>query len=455
MRGKKSSSRLLVSALLCSGVAVGAAGTAGAAPVEVALDYACSTSTGQDLAVTARVGGVLPDDVFGPNTVPYLEYAHIDVDLTLGGPGLRAALGPAAARVDGGSTATLRATMLTPGGPQVSEAALVFAPAVVPATGEVVLRAAGAFPQQWFYPGGEVAIDVDGLALSLRPERVDGSPAGAVEATCEHDPAQEDRLGVLKVENIIIERPTRPTDLRLVATTPTTATISWQAGSWWFATIGYEVHLDGAKVAFVTGKQVTLTGLAPDSQHRVKVVNRDDHGFGSAKSRGLVFATGPAPTSTAHEVAGASRVRGTEVPLTGRARTHVDVEAGSLTADLALDKAVVGIRAGSVDLEFTPVAAASITAEDTGYALTAATTVKVTGMVVGGSPVDVPPTCRTSTPVVLTLHTGLDFRPASGGAFTGAHTLPPLVGCGPHTALINASLPGDGNAVELRLRPAV
>lgn len=61
---------------------------------------------------------------------------------------------------------------------------------------------------------------------------------------------------------------------------------------WWFDTRGYEVYLDGVKVAFTTDK-ATITGLAPDSRHRVKIVTRDVRGFSSPPSQGLVFATPP------------------------------------------------------------------------------------------------------------------------------------------------------------------
>lgn len=293
MRKTGSAARLAVGslalALFCTGAVTG---VAGAAPVELGLDYTCTTSAGWDVDVRARVVGGLPDDVSGqPNTVPYSELGHLDVDLAVSVGG--GALGAFAVRVDGDSTATLGATFVGPGQTQSALASLSFAPTAVTGA-DAVLRAAGGFPGLRFN-AGDHAIHLDDLTLSLRPERLDGTPLGTVTATCAHDPAQDDRLGVLRSESIIIERPVRPSQLRVTAVTPTSVSLAWHATPWWFETRGYEVHLDGVQVAFVTEKQATLTGLAPDSQHRVKVVTRDLGGFASGKSPGLVFATPPTP----------------------------------------------------------------------------------------------------------------------------------------------------------------
>ena len=98
-----------------------------------------------------------------------------------------------------------------------------------------------------------------------------------------------DLLTVVKSESSIIEHPVRPSQLQVTAVTPTSVSLSWYSTSWWFPTIGYDVFLDGVKVAFVTDKQATLTGLSPDTQHRVKVTTKDSYGFSSPKSQGLVF----------------------------------------------------------------------------------------------------------------------------------------------------------------------
>ncbi|MGM1064710.1 DUF6801 domain-containing protein [Saccharothrix sp. Mg75] len=282
--------RLLALGLLDSGALVGAGGAATASPAALDLDYTCATSLGPDVPVRARVTIGLPDEVFDrPGTIGYVDSAFLDADVELSAAGVA---GAARVRVDGDSTATLGATFTVPGGTQTSRATLTFAPTTVTGPGDV-LRAAGGFPVMSFYRAGDHAVHLDDLTLSLRAERPDGTALGTVTATCAHDPAQDDVVGTLRSENIIIERPVRPSQLALTATTPTSATLTWYASPWWFDTWGYEVHLDGAQVAFVTERRATLTGLAPDSQHRVKIVTRDVHGFPSAKSQGLVFATPP------------------------------------------------------------------------------------------------------------------------------------------------------------------
>ncbi|ONI80696.1 hypothetical protein ALI22I_46455 [Saccharothrix sp. ALI-22-I] len=286
--------RSLVLALLCSGTIAGATGTASAEPVESVLDYRCAVPHGPSLTVRAQVRGGLPAEGWGfaPNTVPNSNYAYIDVDLTLGGD--RRALGAGAVRIDGDSTATLAATFTGPSGTQTADASLTFAPVRLTGWSGAPVQAAGAFTPLFFRQSGDHTIHLGDLKLTLRPERADGTPLGTVGVTCSPVPNQDTSLGSLSVQSVIIERPVRPTELRVTAVTPTSVSLAWHAVPWWFETRDYEVHLDGQRVAYATEKQITLTGLAPDSQHRVKIVHRDLGGFSSVPSQGLVFATPPA-----------------------------------------------------------------------------------------------------------------------------------------------------------------
>ncbi|XVS67340.1 DUF6801 domain-containing protein [Actinosynnema sp. CA-299493] len=279
-------------ALFCAGVSTGTAHAASGTPVGLALDYTCAVASGPELTVTADVTFVLPDEGMAGGDVPHYEPAFIDVDLALGGDraGLAARGG---VRLDGDSTATLAASFTGPVTVR-SEAVLAFAPTWVTASGGgLPLAAAGGFPALLLQQAGDYAIHLGDLALSLRPERADGTPLGTITATCTPDPAQSALLGTLTSESSIVEHPVRPSRLQVTAVTPTSVSLSWHAVPWWFETWGYEVHLDGVKVAFVTGKQATITGLAPDSQHRVKIVTRDVRSFSSPPSQGLVFATPP------------------------------------------------------------------------------------------------------------------------------------------------------------------
>lgn len=269
-----------VAAVLSGGVAVG---TASAGTVGLGLDYTC----GPGVVVHADVTAVVPDEGMVGGNVPYLEPAYLDVDVTFA---LDRA--PAGVRIDGDSTASLAATVVGPAGTTATAAALSFAPTLLTPSGGPV-KAAGGFPQLGLYPAGDYAIHLGDLTLSLRPEHPNGTPAGAATTvTCRHS-GPNDLLTVVKSESSIIEHPVRPSQLQVTAVTPTSVSLSWYSTSWWFPTIGYDVFLDGVKVAFVTDKQATLTGLSPDTQHRVKVTTKDSYGFSSPKSQGLVFATPP------------------------------------------------------------------------------------------------------------------------------------------------------------------
>ncbi|PSL44579.1 hypothetical protein B0I31_1283 [Saccharothrix carnea] len=296
MRRGRNSRRAVIGAvavaLSCAGMSTGSAHAAPATPVGLELDYTCAVTSGPELVVEADVTFVLPKEGVAGGDIPYSEPAFIDVDLALGGDraGLAARGG---VRLDGDSTARLAASFAGPVTLE-SEAVLAFAPTWVTASGDgLPLVAAGGFPELRFDRAGAYAIHLGDLELSLRPERADGTPLGTITATCAPDPAQSGALGTLTSESSIIEHPVRPSRLQVTAVTPTSASLTWHAVPWWFDTWGYEVYLDGAKVAFTTAKQATITGLAPDSQHRVKIVTRDMRGFSSPPSQGLVFATPP------------------------------------------------------------------------------------------------------------------------------------------------------------------
>ncbi|MEU4746846.1 fibronectin type III domain-containing protein [Actinosynnema sp. NPDC023658] len=278
----------LASALVAAGALVGAASPASAQTTAVRLDYTCTTSLGPSVQLTAWVVGGLPDDGSGPNSVAAYQPTFIDVDLDL--RELRPVVTMAGGvRLDGDSTATLDARITGPDGTRSTQAPFTFAPTWLTTSQGVAVRASGAFPLQYLSTYGNYDVHVDDLKLSLRPERADGTPIGTVTASCSHDPAQNDLLGTVASQNIIIERPIRPSGLHVVSTTPTSVTLAWEASSWWFPTAGYDVYLDGGHVGFFTEKQATISGLTPDTQHRAKVVNVDTYRIQSTKSQGLIF----------------------------------------------------------------------------------------------------------------------------------------------------------------------
>ncbi|WP_367127639.1 DUF6801 domain-containing protein [Saccharothrix sp. HUAS TT1] len=280
----------LASVLVAAGALVGVASPASAGTTAVRMDYTCTTSLGPGARMTVWVVGGLPDAGYGSgqHTVASHEPAFIDVDLDL--RELRPVLTFASGvRLDGDSTATLDARIIGPDGTRTAQAAFTLAPTWLTTTERTAVRAAGAFPVQRLSTPGYYDLRVDDLALTLRPERADGTPLGTVTASCSHDPAQDDLLGTVWSQGVISERPLRPSGLRVVETTPTSVTLAWEASPWWNATLGYDVYLDGGHTGLVTEKQVTLTGLTPDKQHRAKVSTRDVQGLRSTLSQGLIF----------------------------------------------------------------------------------------------------------------------------------------------------------------------
>lgn len=278
----------LASVLVAAGTLAGAAGPASAQTTAVRMDYTCTTSAGPTVALTAWVVGGLPDEGAGPNSAPSGNYAYVDVDLDL--RELRPALPVGGGvRLDGDSTATLDARVTGPDGTRTTRAAFTLAPTWITDVRGTAVRAAGAFPAQYFGTPGAYDLHVDDLTLTLRPERADGTPLGTVTASCSHDPAQNDVLGTVQAQAAVFDRPIRPDALRVVSATPTSVTLAWDARSWWNPTAGYNVYLDGGHVGFVTEKQTTITGLTPDKQHRAKVVTVDVRNSWSNPSEGLIF----------------------------------------------------------------------------------------------------------------------------------------------------------------------
>ncbi|XVS67157.1 DUF6801 domain-containing protein [Actinosynnema sp. CA-299493] len=280
----------LASALVAAGALTGAASPASAETTAVRMEYTCTTSAWPSAQLTVWVVGGLPNEGIGSNSAPTSQYFYIDVDLDLRElrPVLTLAEG---VRLDGDSTAKLGARIVGPGGTRTTEASFTFAPKWLQTTQGTAARAAGSFPAQYLNTSGSYDVRVDDLTLTLRPKRANGTSLGTITASCTHDPAQNDLLGTVSLQGVIMERPPRPDGLTVVSTTPTSVTLTWRGYSWWNPIGGYDVYLDGdgGHTGFVTQNQVTLTGLTPDTQHRAKVVSVDVQGIRSKMSQGLIF----------------------------------------------------------------------------------------------------------------------------------------------------------------------
>ena len=415
--------RRLSSLALAGLLVVAGAAAASAEPVGLELEYDCGAAG----KVQVRVDSVLPD------WVSYIRAYYPVVDVEIRGltiPG---------ARVDGDSAVSLTTRWAGPKGERTVTATMPVAPAAVPGT----VRAAGWFPEQGVWDTGDYVIHLDELRLSLAPENADGSSAGArTEVACTHS-AADAVLGTLTSENLIYELPLTPSGLTATAVTATSVALEWQSSPWWYETAGHNIYVNGKMVEFVPGKSTTLTGLTPDSQHRIAVATKDVMGIVSERSVPVVVNTPPASFSLA--LTGKSTLRkGGSIALTGSVKGMSGVTGSS--ASVALDPAVAKLRlfglipaTGSLTFTPGPVSIGDRVVVETG--------VKLTGISIAGVPVSPGPSCATA--VKAELVPGPDFSLTTGGPLSGTYALPPFAGCGALTDFVNSAVAGPDNTLDL------
>ena len=118
--------------------------------------------------------------------------------------------------------------------------------------------------------------------------------------------------------------PSKPGKPVVSNVTHSTADVSWAASSDDNAVVGYEVFVNGSKVADVSGTSYTLTGLQPDTNYSVTVRAKDDAGQLSEPSDATSFRTSQAPDTQPPSKPGkpsATSVTSTSVTLTWTAST--------------------------------------------------------------------------------------------------------------------------------------
>jgi hypothetical protein len=81
---------------------------------------------------------------------------------------------------------------------------------------------------------------------------------------------------------------------------------------------------------------------------------------------------------------------------------------------------------------------------------TASVTLKITNLTIAGLNVPVGGSCQT-TPFSVTLSSGPGFTVSGGGPISGGYTIPAFHHCGLSTLLINLTIPGSGNTLNLTL----
>jgi hypothetical protein len=141
----------------------------------------------------------------------------------------------------------------------------------------------------------------------------------------------------------------------------------------------------------------------------------------------------------------------------GTLAATVDLDTGASSSTLSLPPATVSVK----ELGVVPVSATTELIQNgpaTGtvdlnantITSTASVTLKITKLKIAGLSVPVGSSCQTS-PFSVTLSSGAGFTVGGGGPLSGSYTIPLFRHCGLNTVLLNLTIPGPGNTLNLTL----
>lgn len=141
----------------------------------------------------------------------------------------------------------------------------------------------------------------------------------------------------------------------------------------------------------------------------------------------------------------------------GNLAATVDLNTGASASALTLPPATVSVK----EFGFIPVtatteiiqngtAAGTVNFAANTIASTANVTLKITRLTVFGVSLPVGNQCQTS-PFNISLSSGSGFTVSGGGPVNGAYTIPAFHNCGLNTLLLNLTIPGSGNTINLSL----
>ena len=163
-----------------------------------------------------------------------------------------------------------------------------------------------------------------------------------------------------------------------------------------------------------------------------------------------------------YKVTGSTHVKSPNFTLAlgpGTLFSTLNVETGKITADLSLPNATGSFKQNGL----IPVTATTQLINDgpttgklnpkTGGVKTKSKiTMRIVSLIVAGINIPVGNSCETSTPVVVALASLPKFNVLDGGKLAGTYAIPNFSHCGlAATLLINATLPGSGNTITLKL----
>jgi hypothetical protein len=141
----------------------------------------------------------------------------------------------------------------------------------------------------------------------------------------------------------------------------------------------------------------------------------------------------------------------------GNLAATVDLTTGASQSTLTLPPATVSVK----EFGFIPVtatteiiqngtAAGTVNFAANTITSTANVTLKITHLTVFGISLPVGNACQT-TPFNISLSSGSGFTVSGGGPVSGSYTIPAFHNCGLNTVLLNLTIPGSGNSINLTL----
>ncbi len=141
----------------------------------------------------------------------------------------------------------------------------------------------------------------------------------------------------------------------------------------------------------------------------------------------------------------------------GTLASTVDLTTGASSSTLTLPPATASVK----ELGIIPVAATTemiqngpatgtVNLNTNTVTSTASVTLKITNLTIAGINAPVGGNCQTS-PFSVTLSSGPGFTVGGGGPVSGSYTIPAFRHCGLNTLLLNLTIPGQGNTLNLTL----
>ncbi|KOX24796.1 fibronectin [Saccharothrix sp. NRRL B-16348] len=193
----------------------------------------------------------------------------------------------------------------------------------IPASGDLIINAAGAAPALRFDQPGTATLSVHDLVLTMTPKKADGTDTGlgTFVADCTPvDPAQRTVLHTFTVTPAPdTEAPATPSGLTAGETTQTSVSLAWTAATDNVGVTGYDVYVGNTLATTVEGTTATVDGLAPDTEYSFTVVARDAAGNRSSASAAVTARTKAAPDTQAPTAPG-------NLASTGATPTSVSLE---------------------------------------------------------------------------------------------------------------------------------